>query len=162
MQQVAGYRWNIDVTRLAKIPAHWSYFEVFPALPFQRRLQIANDKVQVFGRIAERLTVIGKWQRYQAAACEPTFHTTEDQTISQLSRGRRRGEDNRLMAVRAMERLKPGRCMEHGSPRVPLDELRPPPVPEWINLIYVHLCAGTLYFGRSILKESDRGAEEIL
>jgi hypothetical protein len=140
MQQVAGFRWNINVTRLAKIPVHWSYFEVFPALPFQRRLQIANDKVQVFGRVAKRLTVIGKRQRYQAATCEPTFYTTEDQAVSQLSRGRGRGEYNRPVAVRALERPKPGRRMEHGSPRVPLDELRPPPVPDRINLIYVHLC----------------------
>ena len=87
--------------------------------------------------------MIGKGQRYQAAACEPALYSTEDQAIFQLSGGRGRGEYNRLIPVRALERLKPGRCVEHGGLRVPRDELRPSPVPDRINLIYVH-CGSTL------------------
>jgi len=109
--------------------------QIFPPSGQPIRLQMLEEKFEIRWFADQGFTVIQERQRYHAPAGQPASYLTEHHPIVQLAGWRRRGESNQAVAVGADEGLQPAPSVKHRSARMPVDEVRPPEILEWVDLV---------------------------
>jgi len=58
-----------------------SDLKILPTLMFEGALQVADQEVNIFGRVTKWLAMIREWQRHEAAPCEPAIDVTKYHAI---------------------------------------------------------------------------------
>src|SRR6202035_4471448 len=121
----------------------WTELNVFPSLAMARGL----EPIHQFGHLVltgERIAVVRKWKRNEAAAADPTANTAESEPIEELFSRRRCGVGDGLVTVGTAQSLHPESRMEQRSMWMPVDKPLPAQILQRIEFVNAHCGFGRI------------------